>query len=510
MSKLKKIIENRIRIPIALHFYSCLILVILLFALTIAIYISIILDSYIQVECTKRIQNAANSCQTFAAALKSSVDKESFETEKDFQEYLLNSIASSADISTDATIALYKLNDDGQHELIWPTNTFSVTSVNNAKDLISKIEEDGNLDSSTEIKNTIVNESQVYYRILGVEYSPSKDVTEDIDYFFCLSVNSNYYRSFTKAFITSLINAITILIVLSGFISVFVSYPLLFSTRKLSKFASRIAKGDFEPVGGIIVSKELSELTDVMNKMAYKLKENDAEQKTFFQNASHELRTPLMSIQGYAEGLKYDVFDEEGKAAAVDVIIDETKRLSDMVENLLSISKMDMSKSGTYEVKKEIVDANQVAGLLIDKVRGNFIHEDKNLINHLSKDKLYIFANENDILRMLENIISNCLRYSEKDVEFNVSKDGNNVLFVISDDGPGISDDVIKHIFERFAKGSDGKHGIGLSLAKSIAEEHKGSIKAYNKETGGAIFEISIPLAHKKDQLSKLNKDGAD
>ena len=77
--------------------------------------------------------------------------------------------------------------------------------------------------------------------------------------------------------------------------------------------------------------------------MAYKLEENDVEQKTFFQNASHELRTPLMSIQGYAEGIKCGVFeDEESKGEAVDVIIAETERLSNLVENLLSISKMDM------------------------------------------------------------------------------------------------------------------------------------------------------------------------
>ena len=83
--------------------------------------------------------------------------------------------------------------------------------------------------------------------------------------------------------------------------------------------------------------------------MAYKLEESDIEQKTFFQNASHELRTPLMSIQGYAEGLKYGVFEsDEDRENAIDVIIDETGRLSGLVENLLSISKMDMSRSGNY------------------------------------------------------------------------------------------------------------------------------------------------------------------
>ena len=69
-----------------------------------------------------------------------------------------------------------------------------------------------------------------------------------------------------------------------------------------------------------------------------------------------------------------------------------------------------------------------------------------------------------------------------------------NVVFEISDDGPGIAPEVADHLFERFSKGSDGKHGIGLALALAIAEEHNGTVKAYNKPEGGACFEIIIPV----------------
>ena len=116
-----------------------------------------------------------------------------------------------------------------------------------------------------------------------------------------------------------------------------------------------------------------------------------------------------MSIQGYAEGIKYGVFDNEEKDKAVDVIIEESERLTTMVSNLLTISKMDMAKSGDYEVKKTIINCAEIAEMTIDKVRGHFIHEDKELINDITKEDLYIYANEADIFRMLENIFSNCL-----------------------------------------------------------------------------------------------------
>ena len=129
------------------------------------------------------------------------------------------------------------------------------------------------------------------------------------------------------------------------------------------------------------------------------------------------------------------------------------------------------------------------------------------------QDDVYIYANENDIFRMLENIFSNCLRYCENSVVFKCTYDSKYVIFDISDDGPGISEEVQKHLFERFAKGSDGKHGIGLALADSIAQEHGGSITASNKSgegEHGAVFEIRIPTAKCREQLSKLNNETED
>ena len=247
-----------------------------------------------------------------------------------------------------------------------------------------------------------------------------------------------------------------------------------------------------------------------MNQMAYKLEETDVEQKTFFQNASHELRTPLMSIQGYAEGIKCGVFeDEKSKEDAVDVIIAETERLSNLVENLLSISKMDMSRSGSYEVQKKLIDVEKLCETVIDRVRGNFIHMDKDIINDIFCEDLYIYANENDLIRCLENIFSNCLRYCSTSVKFvcKPDKEKQYVIFKISDDGPGISEEVLAHLFERFTKGSDGKHGIGLALAKAIVEEHGGQIIGYNRPEGGACFEIALPLTERINQFTMINKN---
>ncbi len=535
--KTKKPSRNKsaIRIPISLHFYAVEIVVIILVVFIINFYVQSIVKNYIEAECNSRLDIAVNSTQNFADAFTSQVKDSEEINEENIRAYLTNTIVTSADLSNQASIALYTLNENnGKYIVLWPTSYYSASYANSANKVISQVIDREGYKTLNKTQTLDLDGNLIYYRTLKFELvttiidessegsadntSGEKTVNteKNLDlgnYYLCIYINSRSYYSFMASMTLALVQAALLAIVIAGILSMLMTYPLIFSTQKLSRFAKRIAKGDLQPVSGHIVSKELSELGDVMNHMAYKLEESDIEQKTFFQNASHELRTPLMSIQGYAEGLKYGVFEtDEDRENAIDVIIDETGRLSGLVENLLSISKMDMSRSGNYTVKKQNIDVSRICDTIIDRVRGNFIHEDKAIINDINIKHLYIYGNENDLIRCLENIFSNCLRYCRTAVTFKCRLDESrkNVIFGISDDGPGIAPEVQDHLFERFSKGSDGKHGIGLALAKAIAEEHDGSIKAYNKENGGACFEITIPVIHQKEQLTKINNDSTD
>ena len=534
--KPKKPSRNKaaIRIPISLHFYAVEIVIIILAVFIINIYIQSSFKDYINIQCNNRLDKAVESTMSLTHTFTLQLDSSEENTDDIIRAYLLNSIATSDNLSNQANIALYTLDKNtGKFTVLWPNAYYSVSYTNTSIRVISKVIEEGGYESLNKTQTLDLDGNLVYYRTVGFnsKYAPkdtdpndpfSNDVvTSDIEtqadidelfsnYYLCVYVNSASYSSFMATNSLALVQSALLAIIIAGVFSIVMTYPLIFSTQRLSRFAKRIAKSDFKPLKGHIVSKELSELGDVMNQMAYKLEEADIEQKTFFQNASHELRTPLMSIQGYAEGLKYGVFEsEEDRDNAINVIIDETGRLSGLVENLLSISKMDMSRSGNYEVKKQNIDVSRICDTIIDRVRGNFIHEDKAIINNIHLKKTYIYANENDMIRCLENIFSNCLRYCSTAVTFKCNRDetGTNVIFEISDDGPGISPEVIDHLFERFSKGSDGKHGIGLALAKAIAEEHNGTVKAYNKPEGGACFDIIIPVVMPRDQLSKINND---
>jgi signal transduction histidine kinase len=225
-----------------------------------------------------------------------------------------------------------------------------------------------------------------------------------------------------------------------------------------------------------------------LNKAAKQLGIYDSEQKSFFQNVSHELRTPLMSIKCYAEGISVGLMEPK---SASNTILQETDRLTEMVSDLLYISKVD-NVTSTY--KKTKVDLSIIIRRCAEQQ--SIIAEAKQLrlsFNSLESD-VYFDCVEELIIRAVNNLISNAIRYASSEIILSCHKKNNQIIIRVSDDGPGIETENLLRIFERFYKGSGGNHGIGLSLVKSIVEQHNGNVRAENSKKGGAVFTIVLPL----------------
>ena len=216
--------------------------------------------------------------------------------------------------------------------------------------------------------------------------------------------------------------------------------------------------------------------------------EKEAErQQTFFQNASHELKTPLMAIQGYAEGIQAGVMDT---ASAAEVILEESDRMTELVEELLDISKIDMGRQPLTLSETDIRE------LLYDSIRavepaaaatGITIAPD------FPEEPVMVKCDDTQMRRAVTNILTNGLRYAHSQLCLTCRPDKRNVIIRIQDDGDGIAEGDLPHIFERFYMGKSGKSGIGLALTKEIIHLHKGTIRAYNGESG-AVFEITLPV----------------
>lgn len=209
-------------------------------------------------------------------------------------------------------------------------------------------------------------------------------------------------------------------------------------------------------------------------------------QKWFFQNVSHELKTPMMAVQGCAEGIHTGVLDP---AEASGVILEETEQMSELVEELLALSRLE---SGQAKAEFHLTDIRE---LLYDCLRSTEqLAEQGNMRISLRFDKNPVLVNcdEIQLRRAFTNIITNALRYAKEEIQIECKADRGKAIVCIRDDGEGIAPELLPHVFDRFFSTRKGGAGIGLSLAKEITSLHKGTIHASND--GGAVFEISLPL----------------
>ena len=217
--------------------------------------------------------------------------------------------------------------------------------------------------------------------------------------------------------------------------------------------------------------------------------EKEAErQQTFFQNASHELKTPLMAIQGYAEGIQAGVMDAGG---AAEVILAESDRMTELVEELLDISKIDMGR------QRPTLSEMDIRELLYDSIRAvepTVVSSGITIVPDFPEEPVMLSCDDTRLRRAVTNILSNGVRYARSELRLTCRADKRHVTIRIQDDGDGIAEADLPHIFDRFYMGRSGKSGIGLALTKEIVHLHRGTIRAYNGETG-AVFEISIPVS---------------
>ena len=216
--------------------------------------------------------------------------------------------------------------------------------------------------------------------------------------------------------------------------------------------------------------------------------EKEAErQQTFFRNASHDLKTPLMAIQGYAEGIQAGVMDT---GSAAEVILTESDHMTELVDELLDISKIDMGRQPLTLSETDIRE------LLYDSIRAvepAAAASGITIAPDFPEEPIPVKCDDTQIRRAVTNILTNGLRYARSKLCLTCRPDKRNVIIRIQDDGDGIAEGDLPHIFERFYMGKSGKSGIGLALTKEIIHLHKGTIRAYNGDSG-AMFEITLPM----------------
>lgn len=266
------------------------------------------------------------------------------------------------------------------------------------------------------------------------------------------------------------------------FVAGSISDPLI----RLCEAARGIGEKKFRKVETGATVKEICQLEAEINQMQENLAKADQAERIFFQNASHELRTPLMSISGYAQGIQCGVFEDVPQAAGI--ILDESTRLTEVVDGILTLTRMDQLRYQLVPV--ELIIENFVEERL--ELLDGFAYSQKKKLELKTDGTHKVLTDAILLERAFSNVISNCIRYAENTVTVSVADAKEGVELVIMDDGPGITPDETEVIFDRFHKGKNGNHGLGLAIAKRSVEYMGGKIRAFSSPSG-AVFEITLP-----------------
>ncbi|MEA5004615.1 MAG: sensor histidine kinase KdpD, partial [Christensenella sp.] len=235
--------------------------------------------------------------------------------------------------------------------------------------------------------------------------------------------------------------------------------------------------------------------------------EMQAESERFRSNllraVSHDLRTPLTSISGSANSILTNKFDEETRNRLITGIYDDSVWLINLVENLLSVSRID---NDNVQLRKE----PQLVSEIIEEALRHVSRKisEHHLLTHLQDDMMMVNVDVQLIVQVFINIIDNAVKYTDagSTIEVLVTRKGDEALVRIGDDGKGISDRDKKNIFDMFYTVSgnrgDSRRGLGLGLAlcKIIVEAHGGKIAVMdNSPVHGTVFEFTLPIAEVKN-----------
>lgn len=294
--------------------------------------------------------------------------------------------------------------------------------------------------------------------------------------------------------IPNLVWIVIVSIAVGALVMALISKRFITPLTNLSTAMNRVADGDFETQ--IETESKVEAIQDIytnFNIMVKELSATETLQSDFVSNVSHEIKTPITAIEGYATLLQNTENIDEVENEYIEKILFNTKRLSELVSNILLLSKVDnkaiQTKKTTYRLDEQI---RQSIVLLEPKWSAKEIEFDVDM------DEVECTGDEGLMFHVWNNLIDNAVKFSPENglIKIKLEKSDGRIVFLIKDEGCGISDEEKKHIFNKFYQ-SDSSHkaegnGLGLALVKNILTLCSGEITVTDGENRGTEFEVIL------------------
>lgn len=348
----------------------------------------------------------------------------------------------------------------------------------------------------------------------GFFYSNKEKLIRQIDFKFNDDANGSLFIVTSVSSVVSPFNLkivgiiiITILIITSSILTKWIQKGVFKPIRDLNIAMQNISEGNLEYSLFREVQGEIGDLYSNYEQMRLRLKESgdeklyaDKQNRELVSNISHDLKTPITSIKGYVEGIMDGVADTPEKMEKyIKTIYNKTNDMDKLINELMIYSKIDSNRI-PYHFHKIIIadyfnDCIEELGLDLNSKTMELHY------SNLVDPETAIIADPEQLKRVINNIISNCVKYIDKEkgiIDIRILDEVDSIRIEIEDNGKGVSAKELGRIFERFYRtdasrnSAQGGSGIGLSIVKKIIEDHGGYIWATSKENEGTCMHIVI------------------
>ena len=264
--------------------------------------------------------------------------------------------------------------------------------------------------------------------------------------------------------------------------------------KKLRVAMDKVADGDFSVrLEEKSSSKEIMEIYTGFNLMAHELSSTEILQTDFVSNVSHEFKTPINAIEGYSTLLQDSDNLDDDQREYINKILFNTQRLSSLVGSILLLSKLENQQIPSHQVEYRLDEQIRQSVVALEPA-----WEQKDIEFDVELDRVSYLGNEPMMRHVWDNLISNAVKFSPQGgiVKIRLIKKLKKLIFTIEDQGPGLSEEAQKHIFDKFYQ-ADASHkqegnGLGLALVKRILTIEKGQITAENTPEGGCRFAVTL------------------
>lgn len=265
--------------------------------------------------------------------------------------------------------------------------------------------------------------------------------------------------------------------------------------RQLGDTVKKLSEGEYLASTGIQSRDEIGNLAGHVDKLAATLEKNRTARQRWMADIAHELRTPVAILKGEVEALVDGVRPADERMSHS--LREEIDHLSALVDDLQTLA---LSDAGALNIVKEPVDLvdllRQCAATFEERLAVRGIH-----VEVLAADSVTLTADQRRLRQLIHNLLENCSRYVTRDgqVRVCVEKQAGGVVLTLEDSGPGLDDEQLSRLFERFYRveasrsRSSGGTGLGLTICRNIAEAHDGRIKATHSPLGGLRITVTFP-----------------